>query len=156
MATDLKASLVTKIEALAPEYGLHDLIIPSFVRKSGYRTDLAASDCVEAVGALLEVATGVRLDFGNAVGGRRGAMLGGTGHAVTAQNGGREEWSEGVKGWVARGEDVAAGKENRAPIAFGGQVPGEDEQALVQRREGREKEWRLRNFWLAWDALDHE
>ncbi|SGZ21410.1 BQ5605_C021g09364 [Microbotryum silenes-dioicae] len=157
MATDLKASLFGKIENLAPEYGLHDLIVPSFVRKSGYRTDISAADAVEALGALLEVATGVRLNFGNAVGGRRGIVLGG--HEAARENGGREEWSEGLKSWVGKGEAhgqvvrrMGAGdKENRRPD--GAATEEEDEESEMDKKARMEKDWALRNFWLAWDAL---
>ncbi|SCZ87820.1 BZ3500_MvSof-1268-A1-R1_Chr2-3g05288 [Microbotryum saponariae] len=157
MATDLKASLFGKIENLAPEYGLHDLIVPSFVRKSGYRTDISAADAVEALGALLEVATGVRLNFGNAVGGRRGIVLGG--HEAARENGGREEWSEGLKSWVGKGEAhgqvvrrMGAGdKENRRPD--GAATEEEEEESEMDKKARMEKDWALRNFWLAWDAL---
>ncbi|KAM0786356.1 hypothetical protein ACM66B_001827 [Microbotryomycetes sp. NB124-2] len=156
MASDLKMSLFGKIEELAPQYNLYDLVIPSFVRKAGYKTDLAASDAVEALGALLEVATGVRLDFGNAVAWRRGP--GGAGGALESarEHGGREEWSEGIKSWVTKGE----GKENRRPFAEsngGGNlrnegVAGEQESEIVKQARA-ERDWALRNFWLAWDAL---
>ena len=155
MASDLKLSIFSSLDKLAPEYGLHDLIIPSFVRKSGYRTDLAASDAVEALGSLLEVATGVRLDFGNAVGGRRGAVLGG--HEAARENGGREEWSEGIKSWVGKGGDGAgkgrSDKENRRP----GAADVEDEAETEGEKKDRlERDWALTNFWLAWDALNTE
>ncbi|KAK4050288.1 DNA replication initiation factor cdc45 [Microbotryomycetes sp. JL201] len=150
MASDLKLSLFGKIQDLAPEYGLHDLVIPSFVRKSGYKTDIAASDAVEALGALLEVATGVRLDFGNAVAWRRGP--GGAGGALESarEHGGREEWSEGIKTWVSKGE----GKENRRPFSENGNLRNEGEQESEVVKQARlERDWALRNFWLAWDAL---
>lgn len=152
MASDLKLTLFSRLEALAPEYGLHDLIVPSFVRKSGYKTDLAAADAVEALGALLEVATGVRLDFGSAVGGRRGGRgQGGTGQAEAASaNGGREEWKDGLRDWVGKGDE---GEGSRAAAVMGAE--GEDEDGTYAR-ERREREQGLRNFWLAWDALDHE
>ncbi|KAK4051987.1 DNA replication initiation factor cdc45 [Microbotryomycetes sp. JL221] len=159
MATDLKLSLFGKIEQLAPEYGLHDLVIPSFVRKSGYKTDISASDAVEGLGALLEVATGVRLDFGNAVAWRRGP--GGVGTLESArEHGGREEWSEGIKSWVAKGTES---KEIRRPFAdqvnLNNNIDDNDKETMdeseteIVKNAKREREWALRNFWLAWDAL---
>lgn len=128
MDSDLKNGLFAKVDELAPEYGLHDLTFPSFIRKSGYRSDISSSDAVEGIGALLEVATGVRLDFGNG--------------GVGAGGGGREEWAEGVKRWVERDED----KENR----------GVEEEEEAGEGERKEREWGIRNFWLAWDALSAE
>jgi cell division control protein 45 len=124
MDIDLKSGLFTKVASLAPEYGLNDLTYPSFIRKSGYKSDISSSDAVEGLGALLEVATGVRLDFGNG----------------NATGGGREEWSEGIKGWVEK-----EGKE-------GG---GREEEEGGEKKDGHE-EWGRRNFWLAWDALSPE
>lgn len=133
MDSDLKNSLFTKVAELAPEYGLLDLTYPSFIRKSGYKSDISASDAVEGLRALLEVATGVRLDFGNG--------------GIGAGTGGREEWSEGLKGWVERdGED----KENRKPQG------GDDEEGEQAAAERKEQDWGTRNFWLAWDALNSE
>lgn len=183
MAADLKLSLFNRLEELAPEYELFDLIVPSFVRKSGYRTDIAAADAVEALGALLEVATGVRLDFASALmpGTRSGvAAAGGHGHAIAASaHGGREEWSEGLRSWVSRdgagGESVLQQAARRPPLAAlenggGGEQDGngqaeqgDDGDGVGERSvseaikaERRERDWALRNFWLAWDALDNE
>lgn len=169
MATDLKLSLTRTLQDLAPEYGLHDLVVGSFVRKNGYRTDLAAADAVEALGALLEVATGVRLDFGDALLGAGRRRAGGQEAAAGGVGGGREEWSEGLKSWVSR-DGAGAGVQRRPPLAAvengangNGDVTGdeEDDDAAAAARSERkkaqqERDWALRNFWLAWDALDPE
>ena len=140
---------------------------------------MAASDAVEALGALLEVATGVRLDFASALtpGTRSGAAAagssGGHGHAIAASaHGGREEWSEGLRSWVSRdgagGASVLAGAARRPPLAAlenggangdavgqdDGEAGGDVSEAIKMER--RERDWALRNFWLAWDALDTE
>ena len=73
------------------------------------------------------------------------------------EHGGREEWSEGLRSWVSKGE----GKENRRPLTDKGNVADrqddnnyEENQAI--KKERQERDWALRNFWLAWDALDPE
>ncbi|KAL6305383.1 CDC45 family [Sparassis latifolia] len=64
MAKDLKLSLRNKLDQIAPEYGLVELSYPSFARCFGYRCQpLSASDAVEAVSALLDVASGVRMEI---------------------------------------------------------------------------------------------
>lgn len=131
MDVDLKSRLYNNIDALAPEYGLNDLSYESFVRKSGFRSDISAADTVEGIGALLEAATGVRLDFGTGAG--------------------REEWTQGIKSWVSKnGEQHRL--MNGKSLADGG--------AAVEDEAGQQDEgplgggWQTRNFWLAWDALD--
>ncbi|GAA5840980.1 hypothetical protein JCM11251_006771 [Rhodosporidiobolus azoricus] len=172
MASDLKTSLFPMLQEQRDAYMLWDLSYPSFVRKSGWRVDLSASDCVEALAAMLEAATGVRLDFGGAVDGRRalvggeagaGAGGGGQHHDAATQHGGREEWAEGIKSWVTKGGE--GDKENRRPGEGGagaggaGAAGGESELSEKEKREKRDRdevEARRRNFWYAWDALDPE
>ncbi|GAA5917565.1 hypothetical protein JCM6882_001979, partial [Rhodosporidiobolus microsporus] len=168
MASDLKSSLFPMLQEQRDSYMLWDLSYPSFVRKSGWRVDLSAGDCVEALAAMLEAATGVRLDFGGAVDGRRalvggeaGAGAGGGGggahHDAATQHGGREEWAEGIKSWVSKGGE--GDKENRRPPAGAEGAQGEGEMSEKEKREKRDRdevEARRRNFWYAWDALDPE
>lgn len=141
MDSDLKNSLYTKVDALAPEYGLDDLTFPSFYRKAGYRSDISSSDAVEGIGALLEVATGVRLDFGSGADAVSGA-------------GGREEWkAEGMRRWID-GEAEDAEEDKAGPHKV---VEEQDEEnATIVKAERREIDWGTRNFWLAWDALNNE
>lgn len=173
MSSDLKASLFPMLSEQRAAYGLWDLTYPSFVRKSGWRVDLSAADCVEALGAMLEAATGVRLDFSSAVDGRR-ALVGGDGpvvaggagqHSAATQHGGREEWAAGIRSWVAKGGVGGAtgegdNKENRNPdgtVRSGGD--GDDaltDKEKRARRDRDETEARRQNFWYAWDALDPE
>ncbi|KAF8436873.1 CDC45 family [Boletus edulis BED1] len=64
MDIDLKHQLRSKLDAIAPEYGLVELTYPSFVRCFGYRAPpISAADAVEAVSALLDVAGGVRMEL---------------------------------------------------------------------------------------------
>ncbi|GAA5858945.1 hypothetical protein JCM1840_006628 [Sporobolomyces johnsonii] len=161
MSSDLKSSLFSKLEEQLPAYALYELTYKSFVRKSGWRIELSAADYVDAIGAMLEAATGVRLDFASAVDGRRalmglsGGVGGGSGlgqHDAATQNNGREEWAEGIRSWVSKEE----GKENRRPGGEAEDEEGMSEKEKRERRDEREKDWRKRNFWLAWDALDPE
>ncbi|GAA6032258.1 hypothetical protein JCM8097_007149 [Rhodosporidiobolus ruineniae] len=165
MSSDLKSSIYPMLQEQKDAYALWDLDYPSFVRKSGWRVDLSAADCVEALGAMLEAATGVRLDFGGAVDGQRalvgaekGGMGGGGGHHDAAtQHGGREEWAAGIRSWVVKGGEGGEGdKENRAPAAGGEEDEGMTEKERREKRDRDEAEARRRNFWYAWDALDPE
>ncbi|GAA5934623.1 hypothetical protein JCM3775_002007 [Rhodotorula graminis] len=167
MSTDLKTSLFPMLNEQRAAYGLWDLTYPSFIRKSGWRVDLSASDCVEALGAMLEAATGVRLDFSSATDGRRalvggeGGIAGGVGqHSAATQHGGREEWAQGMRSWVAKGAPggVEGDKENLNPD---GTVKDKDDEGMTDkekraRRDRDESDARRQNFWYAWDALDPE
>lgn len=147
MDLDLKHSLYNNIETLVPEYGLFDLTYPSFVRKAGYRADMAASDVVEGLGAILEVASGVQLDFGGAF-------------VASDAPGTREEWRpEGLRRWIEAGDyrdpraAPGANKENERP---GDEERDElDVEAQPQKKDASD-EWWKRNFWLAWDAISHD
>lgn len=54
MSIDLKRILKDRLEAVAPEYGLHEVLYTSFTRSHGYRGLVSASDVVHAVTGLLE------------------------------------------------------------------------------------------------------
>lgn len=63
MDLDLKNSLVSRMESIAPEYGLTDIVFKSFTRSYGFRSmPLSASDAVEGISALLQAAHGVRIE----------------------------------------------------------------------------------------------
>jgi cell division control protein 45 len=134
MDMDLKNQLRDKLDAIAPEYGMIELTYPSFVRCYGYHMQpLSAADAVDALNALLDAATGVRIEI----------------EADGARNGG--EWFGGGRVWRAAGrwgvpESEQASARNRGQ---------EDEQAAGEREqeEGRGS-WLVRNFWNAFDALE--
>lgn len=64
MDLDLRRTLVERMESIAPEYGLTDIVYRSFTRSFGFRsTPLSASDTVEGVAALLQAAHGVRIEI---------------------------------------------------------------------------------------------
>ena len=154
MDMDLKRSLRTKVEGIAPEYGLYDLAYPSFIRAHGYQAVLSASDVSECIAALLEVANGVRLDFGNEVGG-----------AVWS---GSKAWNSSIGKEDVAGEDEvpSSDKENAATngdgnqnaAAVNGAVARQEEAAAVAaaKAKKREEAWWVRNFWMAYDALGQE
>lgn len=54
METELKESLPARISKHAAEFGIGDILFPSFVRDFGYVVRLSASDAVYAVMALIE------------------------------------------------------------------------------------------------------
>lgn len=149
MDMDLKRTLKNKVEGVAPEYGLYDLSYPSFVRAYGYQSILSAGDVVECVSALLEVANGVRLDFGNEIGG-----------AIWA---GSKSWNSGL-GKEDGGEDDAAlpanGDAGNLPAnGVNGQNAAQTEEAAAiaaARAKKREEAWWVRNFWMAYDSLGNE
>ncbi|KII88662.1 hypothetical protein PLICRDRAFT_30098 [Plicaturopsis crispa FD-325 SS-3] len=134
MDMDLKRHLRTKLESIAPEYGLLELTYPSFIRTYGYRGQpLSAADAVEAVGVLLDVAGGVRMDV----------------EVEGARNGG--EWFGGGRVWEGSGK---AGHER--PVQKVKAQPKEGEEAEAPEGAAEDPEevpWWIRNFWAAYDAL---
>jgi cell division control protein 45 len=128
MDMDLKRHLPSKLDGIAPEYGLVELSYPSFTRAYGFTlASLSAADAVEGLCALLEAAKGVRLEI-EKEGGRNGG-----------------EWFGGTRAWtVGRPEDD---KENVDPQ---GHADGE-EGTQVKKKE---QAWHVANFWIAYDALE--
>ena len=143
MDMDLKKSLLQKLEDVAPEYGLVELSYPSFMRCYGYRSQpLSAADAVESIGALLEIAGGVKMEI----------------EAEGARNGG--EWFSGGRIWEATAG--RQGKRNRGAIDVDGRVSSGEvddriplettsEEATAEKRPAQ---WWVNNFWTAFDALD--
>jgi cell division control protein 45 len=129
MDMDLKSSLRDKLEEIAPEYGLVELHYPSFMRAFGYRcTALSAADGVEGLNALLEAATGIRVEI--------------------EQDGGKGggEWFGGTKAWTVSGisgSNAFAYKDKH-------DENGETEQDRHIRLEQKRSE---RNFWVSYDAM---
>ncbi|KZO97722.1 CDC45-like protein [Calocera viscosa TUFC12733] len=139
MDQDLKRSLRAKMDNYAPEYGLVELTYPSYTRSFGFRLQpLSAADVVEGVGALLEAASGVKLEV---------EMEG---------NRGGGEWFGGSRTWQLPGR--SGGKENQ-PVGAGIRAEAKDserkstQQAEEDEREAKEEEWWVGNFWSAYDAL---
>jgi cell division control protein 45 len=132
MDMDLKRQLRDKLDAIAPEYGMIELTYPSFVHCYGYHMQpLSAADAVDALNALLDVATGVRIEV----------ELDGT------RNGG--EWFGGGRVWRAAGRWGAPEGKETANMHDDSQ----GEHAAEARVEERESSL-VRNFWNAFDALE--
>ena len=144
MDMDLKKGLVSKLEDIAPEYGLVELSYPSFMRCFGYRSHpLSAADSVEGIGALLDVAGGVRMEV----------------EVEGARNGG--EWFGSGRVWEAQGRDREVRRireEERENVP-----PGAAQQSGAGSRkkpdegevaETEEIQWWVKNFWTAFDALN--
>jgi len=134
MDLDLKQQLRSKLDAIAPEYGLVELTYPSFVRCFGYRAPpLSAADAVEAVSALLDVAGGVRMEV-EVEGARHGGEWFGSGRVWE----GSRHTTDEVRESKERGDGANTNGE------------GEDTDEAEERTE---VSWWVRNFWAAYDAL---
>lgn len=128
MDLQLKKDLPSKLDAIAPEYGLSELEYPSFVRAFGFQMSaMSAADAVEGFSALLDAATGLRIEV-EVEGGRGGG-----------------EWFGGMRTWSVGG-DYANGHDS---------APLEDAEIEEGKKEGQSnKGWQSKNFWIAYDAFD--
>jgi cell division control protein 45 len=141
MDTDLKQQLRSKLDAIAPEYGMVELSYPSFLRHYGFRArPLGAADAVEAVSALLDVAGGVRMEV-EIEGTRGGGEWFGGGRVWALAD--RERWRD------ERGGASSNGITNGANTDVTPNPSGENTGG-----EKAEVQWWVRNFWSAFDALD--
>lgn len=141
MDTDLKQQLRSKLDAIAPEYGMVELSYPSFVRHYGFRArPLSAADAVEALSALLDVASGIRLEI--EIEGTRGGGEWFGGGRVWAV-GDRERWRDERGGAPGDGSAGAPGGDNAS-----------NQSGEMTDGEKAEVQWWVRNFWSAFDALD--
>lgn len=135
MSMALKRDLHSKLESIAPEYGMVDLTFSSFTRCCGYRSQpLSAADSAEAVSALLDAASGIRLEIEI-----EGARKGG-------------EWFGGGKVWQLYGRQNTWKDEERENIPPGQKNTQSNE--VEDTEEGKKQvQWWVRNFWAAFDAL---
>jgi cell division control protein 45 len=150
MDMDLKKVLLTKLNDIAPEYGLVELSYPSFMRCYGYRSQpLSAADAVEGISALLDVAGDVRMEV----------------EVEGARNGG--EWFGGGKIWQVNPTRVVTSKRgddskefaptNEVPSNVNSDAAGVEYGAngtTRDRLEEKSESWWVKNFWAAFDALD--
>ncbi|CAD6886816.1 unnamed protein product [Tilletia laevis] len=143
MPLSIRQDLFSRTEAIAPEYGMTDLVFKSFVRSYGLRSaPLSAMDSVEGLNALLQAAHGVRVEidlpgmtFGRtvsasatggmsgvgrgpggsatAVGSVGGGGAGGAGPGASDLFGAKRVWT--LTGSTANGDASGADKENRPP-----------------------------------------
>jgi len=135
MDMDMKRLLRDNLDAIAPEYGMIELTYPSFVRCYGYHMQpLSAADAVDVLNALLDAATGIKIEV----------------EADGARNGG--EWFGGGRMWRAAGRWAVPEAGRKASER--GQ---EEEHAAGERAEDERDEREsppVRNFWNAFDALE--
>jgi cell division control protein 45 len=126
MDRSLKRDLPGKLESIAPEYGLVELVYPSFGRAFGFQMALlSAADAVEGLEALLEAAKGIRMEI-EVDGGKGGG-----------------EWFGGMRTWSldANGN---------------GDVPAAEELETLEQDRAAPKihNWHVQNFWTSYDACD--
>ena len=156
MDLDLRQTLVERIEAIAPEYGLTELVYRSFTRSYGFRSmPLSAADCVEGIAALLQAAHGVRIEIDgpqlvradSSYAGSRGASSAAAHHSANMPDtllssyGGRTLWNLGDTG-------VTVGP--RGPRT---DSPEEQREAGAQLEDARRATW-VQNFFEAYRAMD--
>lgn len=127
MDTDLKRQLPSRLDSIAPEYGLVELSYPSFTRTYGLQlVNLSAADAVEGLSALLEAAKGVRLEI-EKEGGRNGG-----------------EWFGGTRAWsIGRADEDKENVDPRKDV--------EEEGTQVKKKE---RSSHVANFWIAYDAVE--
>lgn len=123
----LKKDLPAKLDAIGPEYGLVELVYPSFVRAFGFElASLSAADAVEGLAALLEAATGIKMEV-DVEGGKGGG-----------------EWFGGTRTW-------SIGDSNQ--WALGVEDKGDGQNGETQEPK-KVQQWHVQNFWVAYDACD--
>lgn len=162
MDLDLRETLCSRIESIAPEYGLTECVYRSFLRSFGYRsTPISAGDAVEGLEALLSAAHGVRIEVdapgltfggvGAGVGGVSGAYEAVVGRGMADQGselfGSRRLWNLGPAGE----EGWADEKENRAPDQPS--TEAKEPPTQQERTSTRQSSW-VRNYFTAYTALD--
>ncbi|KAF8078083.1 CDC45-like protein [Lyophyllum atratum] len=148
MDMDLKKDLLHKLNDVAPEYGLVELSYPSFMRCYGYRSQpLSAADAIEGISALLDIASGVRIEI-EIEGARNGGEWFGGGRVWEA-TAGREVNKRKRDDEQHRQDRVAAGSSRGEPTAA--EVAGGVTDTAERRPESH---WWIKNFWTAFDALD--
>jgi cell division control protein 45 len=163
MNLDLRQSLLSRIEAIAPEYELTECIYRSFVRSYGLRCPaMGAADIVEGLDALLCAAHGVRIEVdapGLAFGGAA-SSIGDAQGAYLAAMGGQMPGSDMFNSkrlWqltkASTKRSAASDKENVAPLGAQQEEDGTIKTAPSKQEEGEEENWKL-NFFAAFRALD--
>lgn len=140
MDMDLKRKLREQIDIIGPEYGLHDLVYPGFIRSYGFKSQpLSAADVVESVSALLQAANGVQVQV----------------ESLDGQGGG--EWFSGTRLW-----DLVRDSKPRRSDTLTAESPTAPNPAVESESEGADgsnstmSRWWVKNFWVAFDALGSE
>lgn len=156
MPLDLRNSLKDRLEAIAPEYGLTELLFKSFVRSFGFRSKpLSAGDAVEGLQALLVAATGIHIEIqdealtfsGAAPGNLERGAHGGPRTPISSELfGAKRTWKIGRNDAPLSGSSEGKGAQDVGDDS--GIIP---EDSLGQLRQS--EAW-VRNFFFAYEALD--
>lgn len=157
MDLDLRATLVAKMDDIAPEYGLTELTYRSFIRSFGFlASPISAADAVEGIHALLNAAYGVRIDVETpgmtfaASNAKAGAGTGGGNHGVPG-NSGSELFGQ-KKPWRMLDNTKGMDKENDRPQTNGRDDLDDDEKTRKVEQD-RDEAWK-NCFHAAYGALD--
>ncbi|KAH8829515.1 CDC45-like protein [Flagelloscypha sp. PMI_526] len=145
----LKRDLHDQLHATAPEYGLVQLSYASFGRCFGYiASPMSASDAVEGISALLEVAGGVKMEVEIEGGRNGGEWFGGSRVWEGIHSASDKRHREEKKRWSENRENIPPGGTMSAAVAKDSDAGGDAD--LEQRAD---VDWWLKNFWIAYDAL---
>ncbi|MCO5585490.1 hypothetical protein L7F22_039423 [Adiantum nelumboides] len=160
MDLDLRQTLVSRIESIAPEYGLTECVFPSFMRTFGFRSSpMSAADTVDGLEALLCAAHGIRIEVdapglafggvGAGVGGLRGAYAAAMGEATQGSDmfGTKRIWQcKPVSG---------SSKDSDGRTASGAEDVNETQDSNTQSNvPSQANTYWSQNFFTAYNALD--
>ena len=155
MDKTLKKDLLRKLESISPEYGMTELTYSSFIRCCGYRSQpLSAADCVEALTALLDAATGVKLEI-EVEGARNGGEWFGGGktwHVKSERE--RNRWKDDERENIPPKGDLFMKRAADGETGAGanGEAQGTTEGSKPKGKQ--QLNWWMKNFWSAYDALN--
>ncbi|CAO1627391.1 unnamed protein product [Sympodiomycopsis kandeliae] len=147
MPMDLRNSLLKQLNSIAPEYGLGEISLQSFIKYFGFRSiPFSALDMVESLNALLTAATGVKIEvedeglvFGNSSVGTKGYASNGTPTS--------SELFASKRQWHLPGSHGDSSQEERGDIDGNGDEDGDD------NTNSGSSSW-SRNFFITYSALD--
>lgn len=160
MDLDLRQTLVSRIESIAPEYGLTECVYPSFMRTFGFRSQpMSAADTVDGLEALLCAAHGIRIEVdapGLAFGGT-GVGSGGLRGAYAAAMGEASQGSDmfGTKRlWQCRPATGLPSSSGLNDNSSDQQAPTATQDSLAHSNGGETGVNWSQNFFTAFNALD--
>jgi len=155
MDLDLRATLVSKMDDIAPEYGLTELTYRSYIRSFGFlASPISAADAVEGIHALLNAAYGVRIDVETpgmtfaASNAKAGAGTGGGNYGAPGSSG--SELFGQKKPWRLLDHTKGSDKENNRP---GNRDELDDGEKTRRVEQDRDEAWK-NCFHAAYAALD--
>ncbi|KAF9971703.1 hypothetical protein BGZ73_005255 [Actinomortierella ambigua] len=157
MDINLKRILKEKIESVAPEYGLHEILFTSFLRSRGFQGAMSASDFAYAASALLEVSPEAGISLGIKADEHLGIDLAGSSPAAAAFSTNPLATANGTgppNGSAASTIAGANGLSRSAVTARGTTTNGgEGDQGIGSSGTSTQPAWWHANFYKACDAL---